>query len=112
MSRKSFLEFLVAARDSPAMLARYDQRNLPQMLFHARNDGYDFTVDEVSAVIGSLEESVIVHKDDDPFDGTSRLWRHMWGRRHLAYVIDSVLCRHTDAELAALADHGTIRETP
>jgi hypothetical protein len=102
MAHKSVLAFLVAARDSPAMLTRYDRRNLPQLLFHARNEGYDFTAGEVADVVGALEASVIVDHDGDPFDGTSRLWREMWGRRHLAYVIDCVVRRHTEDELAAV----------
>ena len=103
MARKSFVEFLVAVRDSPAMLTRYDRRNLSQLLFHARNEGYDFTSAEVADVVAALEASVIVAKDGDPFDGTSRLWRQMWGQRHLAYVIDCVVRRHSDAELAEVA---------
>lgn len=104
MSQKSFLEFLTAVRDDPAMLVRYNQRNLPQLLFHARNEGYDFTATDVEDVVGALEASVILAKDGDPFDGTSRLWRQMWGRFHLEYIVDCVLRRHTDAELSSIVD--------
>jgi len=102
MARESFLAFLVAVRDSPAMLARYDHRNLQQLLFHAGNEGYDFDADDIADVVGALEANVIRHKDGDPFDGTSRLWRHMFGRRHLAYVVDAVVGRHTEAELTGV----------
>ena len=104
MARKSFVEFLVAVRDSPAMLTRYDRRNLSQLLFHARNEGYDFTSAEVADVVGALEASAIVAKDGDPFDATSRLWRRMWGTYHLEYLIDSVVSRHSDDELRSLVD--------
>jgi hypothetical protein len=99
MSQKSFLEFLVAARDSTATRIRYDQRNLAQLLFHAGNQGFDFTADDVSAVAGALEANVIVRLDADRFDGTSGLWRQMWGNRHLEYLVEHVVRRHTDAEL-------------
>ncbi len=102
MSQGSFLEFLIAVRDSPAMLARYDQRNLSQLVFHARNQGYDFSPEDVAAVAGALEASVILSKDRSPFDGTSPLWRRMWGRRHLGYLVDHVVRRHTDEELRTL----------
>jgi hypothetical protein len=102
MSTESFLRFLTATRDSPAMLARYNRRNLSQLLFHARNEGYEFTAEEVADVVGRLEASVILAKDGDPFDGSSRLWREMWGRCHLEYLVDHVLRRHTDDELRAL----------
>ncbi len=102
MSQTRVLRFLLAARESPAMLARYSQRNLSQLLFHARNEGYDFTAQEMADVIGKLEASVILTKDRDPFDGTARLWRQMWGRTHLDYVVEQVVGRHTDDELWAL----------
>src|SRR3954466_2364449 len=50
MSKEGFLKFLLAARDDQAMLARYDQRNLSQLLFHARSEGFDFSADDVADV--------------------------------------------------------------
>jgi hypothetical protein len=112
MAHKDFLAFLLAVRESPLMLVRYDRRNLAQLLFHARNEGYDFTADEVADLVGALEASVILDKDGDQFDGSSRLWQQMWGRRHLAYVIDCVVRRHTDAELAELTDRAAAAGVP
>ena len=102
MSKESFLKFLLAARANPAMLARYDQRNLSQLLFHARSEGFDFTADDVADVAGPLEYTVITTKDHDPFDETSRLWREMWGQRHLGYLISKVVQRLSDDELQAI----------
>jgi hypothetical protein len=99
MSHKSFLEFLVAARDSAAVRIRYAPRNLPQLLLHARNEGFDFTGDDVADVAGALEADVIVRLDAEPFDGTSGLWRRMWGVYHLDYLVEHVVRRHTDAGL-------------
>jgi hypothetical protein len=102
MAQRSFVEFLVRARDDAGMLARYDGRNLAQLVFHAKHEGFDFNAEDVAEVVGKLEASVILEKDHDAFDGTARLWREMWGRRHLGYLVDRVVRRHTDAELAAL----------
>src|SRR4051794_15955518 len=102
MSQQSFLNFLLAAKASPLMLARYDGRNLAQLLLHAKYDGYDFSADDVADVAGKLEASVILSKDQDPFDETSRLWRKMWGRRHLGYLIDQVVNRHSEDELRTM----------
>src|SRR5579883_2976251 len=102
MSQESFMSFLVAARDRPALAQRYYPRNLSQILFHAKNDGFDFTADEMAEVIGKLEANTIINKDHDPFDGTSRLWREMWGASHLEYLVEKVVRRHTDDELRAL----------
>lgn len=102
MSLDTVMRFLTAVRDDPAMLARYSARNLSQALFHAKNDGYDFTSQEMAEVIGRLEASVILNKDRDPFDGTSRLWREMWGRRFLDYLVNHAVRRHTNQELQDL----------
>jgi Nif11 domain len=102
MSQENFMRFLSATGENPAMLARYNARNLSQLLFHAKNDGFEFTAEEMAEVVGKLEASVILNKDGDPFDGTSRLWRQMWGRYHLDYLVTQVLKRHTPEELQLL----------
>jgi hypothetical protein len=84
------------------MLAGYNQRNLSQLLFHAKNEGFDFTAEEMAEVRGKLEANVILIKDKDPYDGDSQLWREMWGRYHLEYLINHVMKRHTDEELWSL----------
>ena len=99
MSQESFMQFLTATHDNAAMLTSYNSRNLSQLLFHAKNDGYNFTAEDMAAVAGKLEASVILNKDRDQFDGTSRLWRHMWGKCHLEYLVKHVVERHTDREL-------------
>lgn len=107
MSQENFVKFLSSLRTEPALLEQYDRRNLSQLLFHARNEGFAFTVLDVEQVVGRLEASVIVDKDQQPFDGSSTLWRAMWGRRHLDYVVNHLVARHTDEELAAIAGGGT-----
>jgi hypothetical protein len=102
MSQTSVLKFLMAARARPAMMARYAPRSLTQLLFHAKNDGFDFSPEDLADVVGKLEANVIVAKDQDPFNESSRLWRQMWGRTHFEYVIEQLIERHTDEELAAL----------
>lgn len=106
MSRQGFLDFLLAVRDDPALRARYERRDLTRMVFHARNDGFDFSAADAAYVVGALEASVILAKDGDPFDATSRLWRRMWGAYHLRYLVESVVSRHTDDELRALVNTG------
>lgn len=102
MSHEGFVDFLSAARDSSAVLARYSQRNIAQVVYHAKLDGFDFSTDDMADVIGILEANVIVNKDRDPFDGTSRLWRSMWGVSFLDYLVNHVVRRHTSEELRSL----------
>ena len=45
MSRESFLKFLLTVRNDPIRLAEYDRRNLSQLLFHARTEGFDFSAE-------------------------------------------------------------------
>ena len=101
MSLESALTFFAAARDDASFLARYDQRNLSELLFHAKNDGFDFSAWDLAEVAGRIEASIMLTKDRDPYDGTARLWRQMWGRYHLGYLVEQVR-RHTDDELNAL----------
>jgi hypothetical protein len=106
VSRRSFLDFVLAVRDDPALRARYDARDLTRLVFHARNDGFDFTAEDAALVVGMLEANVIVAKDRDAFDASSGLWRHMWGAYHLQYLVDSVVGRHGDDEMRSLVDAG------
>jgi hypothetical protein len=101
MSLESALSFFIAARDDAALLTRYDGRNLSQLLLHAKNDGFDFSAWDLAEVAGRIEASIILTKDRDPFDGSARLWRQMWGRNHLGYLIEQVR-RHSDGELRNL----------
>jgi hypothetical protein len=100
VSQGEFLRFLQAAGSSPALLARYAPMDMPRMLFHARNDGFAFTLDDVGPLVGRLEAGVVLDKDNEPFDGASSLWRLMWGRRYLDYLVRHVVSRFTDEELA------------
>jgi hypothetical protein len=102
MSQESFLAFLIAARDDQSLLARYDRRNLAQLVFHAQNDGFDFTPQDVALVVGALEANVILNKDKSLYDGTAPLWRNMWGYRHLDYVVNQVVRKHSTEELRAI----------
>ncbi|MFC0544850.1 Nif11-like leader peptide family natural product precursor [Kutzneria chonburiensis] len=102
MSAESFLAFLTAVRSDAAMSARYGRRDLGQLLFHAKNDGFDFTAEDVTAVVGQLEINIIVAKDGEAVDGNSSLWRDMWGRPYLDYVVGHVIARHTDKEIRSL----------
>jgi hypothetical protein len=102
MSQENFLEFLLSAREDAAILTCYNRRNLSQLLFHAKNDGFDFTSGEVAEVVGTLEANVILAKDRDQINGNSRLWREMWGQCHLEYLVNHVVKRHTDEELRSL----------
>jgi hypothetical protein len=102
MAQHEFVRFLRAVRDDPALLAAYDRRSLAQVLFHARGDGFDFDRADAEEVIGRLEYDLVTVGDGQPFDGSSSLWRQMWGRRYLGYLVDHVVRRYPEDRLAAI----------
>jgi hypothetical protein len=104
MSQNEAIRFLTALRNDPNLRAAYRDRNLIQVVFHARDLGHEVTGEDLVKIVARLEYGVIVAKDQQPFDGRSRLWRSMWGRTYLDYVLDHVLSRFTDGELAELAE--------
>jgi hypothetical protein len=103
MAQPEFVRFLRAVRDDAGLLAGYDGRSLAQVLFHARGAGFEFTQADAEEVIGRLEYDLVTVGDGQRFDGGSELWRHMWGRRYLGYLVDHVVRRYADADLDAAA---------
>ncbi|WP_034264726.1 Nif11 family protein [Actinospica robiniae] len=99
MSEIQALRFLIAASGDRVLMDRYNRRDLTQLVFHAKHDGFDFTAEELAAVVGPLEIGVILEKDGESVDEASSLWRRMWGRPHLEYVAEAVISRFTRAEL-------------
>jgi hypothetical protein len=99
MSQHECLRFLIEVSRHPAMLVAYESRTLPQLLFQAKNDGYSFDGDDLAAVRGAMEANVILNIHHDPFDGTARLWRSMWGKDHLRYLVEGVIALHTEEQL-------------
>jgi hypothetical protein len=110
MSARNFIYFLRVLRDSDDLLARYQHRNVAQLIFHARNDGFDFTMDDISNVAGPLEAGVIIGKDGESLNESSSLWRSMWGKTHLHYFVNDVVRRYDDFELSAATSSGTGEE--
>lgn len=102
MSRKNFVDFLLLLKSDPAKLAVYDTRNLAQFSFHAHNEGFQFSKADIDEVVGELEFKAISAKDNEAVGADSSLWRDMWGRRRVDYLINKLMPRFTGEELAAL----------
>jgi hypothetical protein len=102
MPKKSFVDFLILLKSDPARSATYDTRNLAQFIFHAQNEGFKFTKSDADEVIGKLEVDAVTVKDNEEFGANSALWHDMWGCRRLDYLVNRLLPRFTDSELAAL----------
>jgi hypothetical protein len=107
MPKQSFIDFLTLLKSDQARFEAYNTRNLAQFLFHARNEGYDFTKAEVDQVIGKLEVDAVTIKDNQEFGANSALWHDMWGCRRLDYLVNRLLPKFTDSELAAVSADDT-----
>lgn len=107
MATKSFVDFLISLKSDRVRFATYDTRNLAQFIFHAQTEGFDFTKADVDQVIGKLEVDAVTLKDNEEFGANSALWHDMWGCRRLDYLINRLLPRFTDSELAALSTDET-----
>lgn len=103
MARKSFVDYLILLRSDQTKSAAYDTRSLAQFMFHAQNEGFEFTKDDIDQVIGKLEVDAVTVKDNEEFGANSALWKDMWGCRRLDYLVNRLLPRFTDSELAALS---------
>jgi hypothetical protein len=74
-------------RADPALLSRYEGKPLPDLVLQARCDGYAFAPADLSGMIGEMEVWMIVTIAGEPIDASSNLWRKMWGRSRLDYVV-------------------------
>ncbi|HZR52769.1 MAG TPA: hypothetical protein VFB06_25055 [Streptosporangiaceae bacterium] len=107
MPKKSLIDFLVLLKSDRTRFATYDTRNLAQFIFHAQNEGFEFTKADIDQVIGKLEVDAVTVKDHEEFGASSALWHDMWGCRRLDYLINRLLPRFTDSELAAVSTDDT-----
>lgn len=93
MSAAELGRFFDACAQSDAMLARYEQMPLPDLIFAARCWGYDIRGEDFGQLIGGMEVWRIVEADGEEIGAESRLWRQMWGRSRLAYVVQELWVR-------------------
>jgi hypothetical protein len=104
MSKQQVLDFFAACAADEAMLERYSTKQLPSLLLHVRLAGYDISQKDLTDVIGAMEVDVIMQRMGEQIDGNSSLWRQMWGRPRLRYVIDGLYRTYGEDELAQFAD--------
>ena len=106
VSEKSFIDFLRSLQPDSARFEAYDGRNLDQLAFHAKNEGFQFTKSDIGQVIGTLEFQAVSAKDNEQFGAESGLWRDMWGCRRLDYLVNRLLPRFSAEELSVIASDG------
>lgn len=99
MSKENVINFLRACTNDTALLEKFERKNLPEVLLHAKSMGYRFTSEELSAVIGSMETQIITDKMGEEINAYSSLWPKMWGKSRLQYVVEELFNTFSEAEL-------------
>ena len=90
MAKLAVLDFLDFCNSNAETMERLFDRNLSELSFHAKALNFHFTVEELTAVLGSMEWHVITVVNQEELNAYSTLWSKMWGKSRLQYVIDEL----------------------
>ncbi|MEO0967707.1 MAG: Nif11-like leader peptide family natural product precursor [Cyanobacteria bacterium J06639_18] len=99
MCKQNVINLFKAAKQNPDLMAKFNVRSLEELLFHAKNLGYDFSREELASVIGGLEVTFITKKLNEQVGSRSTLWRRMWAKYHFQYLVEDVFCSFSEQEL-------------
>ncbi|MCC5644492.1 Nif11-like leader peptide family natural product precursor [Nostoc sp. CHAB 5824] len=99
MSKQDVVNLFKAASQNSDLLQKFNVRSLEELLFHAKNIGYNFSREELADVIGGMEATLILQKMGEKIDGRSSLWPKMWAKYHFHYIIEDVFLKFSEQEL-------------
>lgn len=99
MSKENVINFLRDCSRNNALLKKFNQKNLPEILLHAKSKGYNFTSEELTAVIGGMEIQIITERMGEEIDAYSSLWPKMWGKYRLQYVVEKLFDTFSESEI-------------
>jgi hypothetical protein len=99
MSKASVIDFFRVCHSDTKLLEKFEQKNLPEVIFHAKSLGYSFNGEELAEVIGGMEAQIITERMGEAIGANSSLWRKMWGKSRLHYVVEELFQAFSEAEL-------------
>ena len=99
MSKENVINLFKAANQSPDLMAKFNVRSLEELLFHAKNLGYDFSREKLASVVGGLEATFIMQKLNEQVGSRSSLWPRMWAKYHFQYLVEDVFRGFSEQEL-------------
>lgn len=99
MAKQDVLRFFEMLSKNQEEQQRLYSRNLPELLFQAKVMGYEFDAQELTAVVGSMEWVIITEHDKEQLDAYSSLWKRMWGKMRLEYILNELYSKLTNEEL-------------
>ena len=99
MSKENVINFFKVCTDDTILLEKFEQKNLPEILLHAKSLGYSFSSKELATIIGGMEVHIITQKMGEEINAYSSLWPRMWGKSRLEYIVQELLPNFSEAEL-------------
>jgi hypothetical protein len=90
MAKEVVLKFLEYCSLDEKTKDRLSDRNLSELIFHAKALNFQFTVEELTAVLGSMEWYIITVIDKEELNAYSSLWSRMWGKSRFKYIIEEL----------------------
>ena len=93
MSKIEVLDFFDFCASKLEIISRLNDRNLPELIFHAKVMGFNFSTEELTSVVGIMEWHIITKLMGEELNAYSSLWPRMWGKPRLQYVIDELYSR-------------------
>jgi hypothetical protein len=99
MSKKNVIEFLTDCAENTTLLEKFEHKNLPEVILHAKSLNYKFSSEELAEVIGAMENQIITQEMGEKIDANSSLWRKMWGKSRLQYVVKELVSTFSSAEI-------------
>jgi molybdopterin-guanine dinucleotide biosynthesis protein len=99
MSKQNAIAFLRDCSRDGALLEKFQHKNLPEVIFHAKSIGYGFESEHLTAVIDDMETQIITQRMGEEINAYSSLWPKMWGKYRLQYVVEELFNTFAESEL-------------
>ena len=96
------IDFLGRCAKDRALAAEFNERSLPEVVFHARVMGYRFSAEELTKLVGGMEWNIITKRMGEEMNAYSSLWPKMWGKPRFQYVVEELVSAFTSDELRQL----------
>lgn len=99
MSKENVISLLNSCKKDANIFDKFNQKNLPEIILHAKNMGYSFTSEELAEIIGAMEAYIIMNRMGEEINANSSLWPKMWGKSRLEYIITELFNSFSESEL-------------
>lgn len=99
MSKKNVIDFFRDCNNNPSLLEKFNQKNLPELLLHAKSIGYFFSSEELATVVGNMETQIITRRMGEEINAYSSLWPEMYGKYRLQYAVKELFNTFSESEI-------------